>query len=266
MKQVQVNGANLNVFDQGTGRPILFVHGFPLDHRMWQAQLDSLSGEYRVIAPDLRGFGQSDVTEGTVTMEQMADDLAALLDALDIRNSIALCGLSMGGYVAFQFVRKYADRLHSLILCDTRAENDNAVAVAARRKMIQGVLTKGSEIVAQAMMPRLFLSSLPARRVAVMQRVREMIIDADPLGIAAALRGMIERPDATGQLSTISMPTLVIVGEEDQISPVEEMRRIAEAMPRAELSVIADAGHMSPMENPVAVNSALDWFLQQAGE
>ena len=131
MRQLDINGATFHVFDEGAGPAILFIHGFPLDHRMWQGQFDALSANNRLIAPDLRGFGRSSVTDGTVTMEQHADDLAVMLDRLGVRQPVCLCGLSMGGYIAFQFLRKYSAQVRSLVLCDTRSVADTPEAAAA---------------------------------------------------------------------------------------------------------------------------------------
>jgi 3-oxoadipate enol-lactonase len=268
MKTVQANGISISVHDEGTGTPLLFVHGFPLDHSMWHGQLDSLATDYRVIAPDLRGFGQSTVTEGVVTMETYADDLAALLDELGIDSSqkIVLCGLSMGGYIAWQFHRKYKDRLLGLILCDTRAIADSPEAVANRKKLAATVLEHGTEPVAAAMMPKLFSAASNEYRQATVELTRQCLLATSPQGIAAASLGMAERPDVTADLPSIEVPALLIVGEDDQISTVEEMRGIAEAMPNADLLVIPEAGHMSPLENPELVNQAIRKFVSRLQE
>ncbi len=261
MKQVPVDGATLNVFDRGTGHPIVFVHGFPLNHTMWSGQLDPLADSYRVIAPDLRGFGQSTVTDGTVSMDQFADDLNALLDALDVSEPITLCGLSMGGYIAWSFVRKYADRLHSLILCDTRAAADTEEAVRTRKKLADSVLQLGSQTAANAMQSKLFAPSTNERRPEIVASVRAMIATTDPRGIAAALLGMAERLDSTGLLSEIEVPALLVVGSEDILSTPTEMREMAESIGNSRFVEILDAGHMSPLEQPDAVNAAIRSFL-----
>src|SRR6476660_4012548 len=151
-----VSGCEFNVVERGSGVPLLLVHGFPLDHSMWDGQLDGLAGSYRVIGPDLRGFGSSDVTPGTVTMEQLADDMAALLDALKVSEPVAFCGLSMGGYVAWQFALRYRARLAKLLLCDTRAVADSAEAAAGRLKTAEKVLAEGAGVAADALIPKLF--------------------------------------------------------------------------------------------------------------
>ena len=241
--------------------PVVLVHGFPLDHSMWQAQIARLSERWRVVAPDLRGFGASQVTPGIVTMEQMADDLAAMLEALAIDEPIVLCGLSMGGYVAFQFWRKYRSRLRGLVLCDTRAVADTSEAAASRLKMAAHVLEAGTVYVADAMLPKLFAPATFKDRPGVVDFERQKILAAQPEGVAAALRGLAARPAATGYLREIALPTLVIVGEHDAISTVDEMRGLAEQIPHSQLVVIPDAGHMTPLESPAAFNAAIERFL-----
>jgi pimeloyl-ACP methyl ester carboxylesterase len=262
MKKQTVNGIQLAYVDQGAGRPLVLVHGFPLDHTMWHAQIDALSGDYRVIAPDLRGFGQSGVSEGTVSMQQFADDLAALLDALEVDEPVVLCGLSMGGYVAWQFWRRHSPRLGGLILCDTRAVGDTPEAAAARREMAERVLREGPAPLVAQMMPRLFAPSTAEEHPEVAESLRRVMMQTDPRGIAAAARGMAERPEMVSKLREIDCPVLVIVGELDVISTAEEMRGIAGAIPHARLVEIAGCGHMSPLERAAEVSTAMREFLE----
>jgi len=261
IEKVDVGDVQLAVEDRGSGPVLLLVHGFPLDHTMWESQMEPLAHAFRVVAPDLRGFGQSGVTEGTVTMKQFADDLASLLAALDIQRRVALCGLSMGGYIAWQFWRHHAARLDCLILCDTRAAADTEQARQGRLTMAENVLRFGSPIVVEPMLPKLLAPATPQQRPEVVRLLSNMIVNSPPMGIAAAQRGMAERPDMTDLLGQIDVPTLVICGEHDTISPPEEMRSIAAAIPDSQFAVIPDAGHMSPMENPHAVNDTIRRFL-----
>jgi 3-oxoadipate enol-lactonase len=261
MRQINVKGATLQVFERGAGPTVLLIHGFPLDHRMWRGQLDALSANNRLIAPDLRGFGRSSVTDGTVTMEQFADDLLVMLDQLDVRQPVCLCGLSMGGYIAFQFLRKYRARVRSLILCDTRSAADTPEGAAGRRQMADKVVTEGVAAVADALSPKLLHPRTSIERPAVAEAVREMILATDPRGIAAAQRGMAERPDVTELLHSINVRTLVLAGQEDAISPVDEMRKLAEAIPGSRFVTVPNAGHMAPLENPAFVNDVLAEFL-----
>jgi pimeloyl-ACP methyl ester carboxylesterase len=261
LKTVVANGVELAFVDRGSGTPILLVHGFPLDHTMWHAQIDALSADYRVIAPDLRGFGRSGATDTAVTMEQFADDLAALLDALPVSEPLVLCGLSMGGYIAFQFWRKYAARLRGLVLCDTRAVGDTPEAAAARRDMAERVRREGPAPLVEGMIPRLLAPATLEQRPELVAALRRVMMANDRKGIAAAALGMAERLDCTPLLGRIACPTLVIVGQLDAISTPAEMRVIAAAIARARLVEIAGCGHMSPLERPAEFNAALRDFL-----
>ena len=261
MPKLTVNGATLNVLDEGKGPVVLFVHGFPLNHKMWAPQIEALRDKYRVIAPDLRGFGESSVSPGTVTMRQFADDLAGVLDELGIKEPITFCGLSMGGYIAWQFVENYPKRLKALILCDTKASPDNEEAAQNRHKLAESVLKNGAEVVAQAMPEKLFAKQTLEENKAIVDQCKQMMLETDPEGIAAALRGMAERPDMSALLPSIELPTLIIVGEEDQITTVEEMSKMAEAIPQATFLKVETAGHMAPLEEPEIVNPAIKEFL-----
>ncbi len=261
LKHIDIPGATLSVNDVGQGSPILFVHGFPLDHTMWREQVADLSRDHRCIVPDLRGFGKSTVTEGKVSMEQFADDLAALLDVLQITEPVVLCGLSMGGYIAWQFARRHAARLSGLILCDTRAVPDSAEAAANRLKLADDVVRTGPEMVANAMLPKLLSDRESSRWTELKNDLRRVILATDARGIAAASRGMAERADARPWLATIDCPALVLVGEQDVISPPAEMSEIAATLPRATFRVIPESGHLAPLENPQPVNEAIRTFL-----
>ncbi len=251
----------LSLVDRGSGLPVLLTHGFPLNHAMWNAQIDVLARQYRVIAPDLRGFGDSDVTDGVVTMQQMADDLAALLDALQVDRPVVLCGLSMGGYVALAFVQKYAARLAGLVLCDTRAAADAPEAIAGRRVMAERALAEGPDFLVDAMRPKLFAAETLREHPQTVDSFEQMILATDPRGIAAASLGMGRRPDSTDRLAEVRCPTLVVVGSEDPLSPPQEMQAMAAAIDRAQFVEIPGAGHMSPMERPAEFNAALLEFL-----
>lgn len=261
MASVRVNDITLNVLDEGAGAPVLLVHGFPLDHTMWLAQIHDLAKDYRVIAPDLQGFGNSDVVADSVTMEQFADDLDALLTVLDVQQPVTLCGLSMGGYIAWQFARKFPQRLRSLILCDTRADADSAEGIEARNKLARLVQEKGSTVAANALLPKLFAPQTAQDNPAVIESTQQVILGTTPRGIAAGLSGMAQRPDVTDWLPSIAVPTLVLVGEHDLISPPETMHAIAERIPGSVYHVVPNAGHMAPLENPENVNAAIRQFL-----
>lgn len=265
MKTAELSKTNVSYVDEGAGPPVLLVHGFPLDHSMWDAQIAALAASGRVIAPDLRGFGRSAVAPGDaergIMMEDYADDLVELLDQLAVHEPVVFVGLSMGGYIGWQFTRKHGGRVRALVQCDTRAIADNDEARAGRIKSAESVAKTGSGKVADAMEPKLFAAATLEKRPEIVAATRKVMESTSPAGIAAAQRGMAARPDVTSFLPTIKVPTLVIVGEHDVISSAAEMKTIADAIPGAEYVVIPRAGHMTTVEEPVAVNAALSAFI-----
>lgn len=261
-KFIDLSDCRLNVCDVGTGPVLLFVHGFPLDCTMWLEQVNTFAASHRVIAPDLRGFGQSTGAGETIAMSQLADDLAALLDTLDVQEPVTLCGLSMGGYVAWEFWRRHKARLARLILCDTRAVGDTPEAARGRQMLASKVLSQGSSAAAEAMLPKLLAQSTATTRPDVVKTLKQTILDTRPDTIAGALRGLATRDDFSSLLPQIAVPTLVLCGAHDAISPPAEMRGLAAAMPNARFVEIPDAGHMSVLEAPVAANAAIREFLE----
>jgi len=197
-------------------------------------------------------------------MQQFADDLAELLVALDIREPITFCGLSMGGYVAWQFWQRHAERLGRLILCDTRAIADDAETARGRLATAERVLDEGAAVVAEPMLPKLFAAETLRDKPALVEATRNVMLATPPASIAAALRGMAERPNVTDVLSQINVPSLVLCGEHDAISGLDEMRAIAAALPNAQFVKVPAAGHMAPLENPEFVNAAFRAFVESA--
>lgn len=264
VKTVAAGSVTLAAVDRGQGPPLVLLHGFPLSHAMWQAQIDYFSRSHRVIAPDLRGFGASQVVPGTASMEQMADDVQALLDSLRVNEPVVLAGLSMGGYVAFQFWRKYAQRLRALVLCDTRSVPDSPEAVEGRLKTAEKIRSLGStEPLVEAMTPKLFAPQTLRDQPKLVDEQRQVMWHTSPNGAAAALLGMAARPDATEYLVQMALPALVVVGEHDAIATVDEMRQIAQAIAGSEFAIIPGAGHMAPLEQPAEFNRVLETFLEQ---
>jgi pimeloyl-ACP methyl ester carboxylesterase len=262
--RINVGDVELYTLDEGRGPVVMLVHGFPLDHTMWRGQVAGLSDAFRLIVPDLRGFGKSDVTAGTVTMAQMAADLAALLDALGIDRPISLVGLSMGGYVAFEFWSQFPHRLDRLVLCDTRAVADTKEIARGRLLMAQNVAFEGTKKVADTMLPKLFAAVTFDEQPELVEATRSVIENTDPAGISAAQRGMAQRAEMSDRLQEISVPTLVVCGQLDAISSPTEMRRIAQAMPCARYVEVERAGHMAPLERPDVTNRAIGRFLERS--
>ena len=262
MKRLPVSGSSLAVSDIGDGPILLCVHGFPLDHSMWRGLSSELSDQCRVIAPDLRGFGANAAANCQVlTMEGFADDLNELLDGLSVTQPIVLCGLSMGGYIAWQFWRRYGKRLAGLVLCDTRAAADRSEVAKGRHYLAERVLREGAAGATREMVEKLFGAvSLDSRR-SIVDETLQVMATTSPATIAAALRGMAGRVDATSWLAEIDCPALLICGEADGITPPEEMEQVADAMPNATFHLVPAVGHLAPLENPTSVNSAVRSFL-----
>jgi 3-oxoadipate enol-lactonase len=259
--RLSVNGVRLAVEQRGTGPAVLFVHGFPLDRTIWQHQLDSLTG-YRRIAPDLRGMGQSDAPDLGYSMSTYAEDLAGILDAIG-EGQVVLCGLSLGGYVAFEFLRRWRERVRGLILVDTRAEADSAEGRRARDTLIGRVREQGPLAAAEAMLPRFFTPQVSPE---IIEQVRTMILRTPVSGIVGALSAMRERPDSTALLETLTgIPTLVVVGAEDVITPPPIAQAMANAIPGARLMEIPGSGHLPCVEQPVPTTRAILKFLQSLG-
>ena len=264
IQTITTSRGQFSVNDSGTGLPLVLLHGFPLDHTMWEHQISRFSTSHRVIAVDLRGFGQSPPRNATVDMVDYADDVAAILKKLGLEQ-VVLCGLSMGGYIAFAFQERHRNLLKGLILCDTRAVADVPEAAKARRVTAERVLKEGTSFLADTMLPKLFAEKTALTQPEMVDQTRRVIETASRAGVAAAARGMAQRKDYSNELAGIDVPTLLLVGETDAISPVEEMTSIAHRMPQAELRVIPNAGHMAPLENPAAVNGAIEEFLNTLG-
>jgi pimeloyl-ACP methyl ester carboxylesterase len=246
--------------DRGSGPVLVLLHAFPLDSGMWRAQVMDLAPEYRVIAPDFPGFGGSAVSAG-LTIDSAADVVAELLDHLGVNERVVLGGLSMGGYVALAFARLYPQRLGALILADTKAEPDDEPARAGRDRLIQVATEQGPEAVIEQLLPKLLGATSMAEKPRVAQAVRALAAKQSVEGIVTALKALRERPDAGPGLVHVSVPTLVLVGDEDSITPPEKARRLAETIPNARLVTIPGAGHLSNLENEAVFNASTKEFL-----
>ncbi len=263
-QRLTVNGVNLAVEVRGEGPAILLVHGYPLDRTIWRDQIDSLEG-YRRIAPDLRGMGQSDAPDLGYSMGIYADDLAALLDALGV-NEVVLCGLSMGGYVIFEFLRRWRHRVRALILMDTRAEGDSTEGRRARDAAAATARDGGAGAVGGALLPKMLASGSEERAPELVDRVRRMMAATPVAGMIGALAAMRDRHDSTGLLPTLAdLPTLVLVGEEDVLAPPDAARRMATLIPGARLVVMPGAGHLPPVERPSETTAEIREFLRVVG-
>jgi len=250
--------------DVGTGSAVALLHGYPFDHAMWSEQIDFLSAHgYRVIAPDLPGFGENTKTADRriTSMADMARDVAALMDQLSIVDA-TICGLSMGGYVAFEFVHLFPGRARGLVLADTRAPADNEQEKQARAQQAEQMLARGMGEVADATLRKLLAPRTLAEKPAVTARVRDMILRADPKGAAAAQRGMAARRDYSEDLPGIRVPVLIIVGRQDPIRPVADAEFMHRGLSNSSLVIIEEAAHMTNMEQPETFNRTLLAFME----
>jgi len=247
--------------DAGSGEPIVLIHGYPFNRAMWRDQVELLKNTHRVITPDLRGLGWSPVTEDA-TMDEMANDVAVLMDALEIQEAI-IGGLSMGGYVTLAFYRLFPERVKGLILADTRPQGDTEGGKQNREKHAQKALSEGMGAIAEEMLPKLLSPATITENPEAVARVREMIVATDPQGAANAQRGMAIRLDHTGVLENISVPTLIIVGNEDALTPPHDSELMNTAIKDSLLIKIEGAGHCSNIENPEMFNAALLSFLRK---
>jgi YbgC/YbaW family acyl-CoA thioester hydrolase len=261
LQRVSVNGVSLAVDVRGHGPAVLFIHGYPVDHSIWTHQLATLDGWSR-IAPDLRGMGQSDAPDLGYSMETYAADLAALLDLLGAEQAV-LVGHSMGGYIAFEFLRRWRNRVRGLVLVDSRAESDTPEGKRNRDSAASLAREQGAEAIADAMLSRILGRTTQADDPATVERVRALMAASPVAGLVGALAAMRDRPDSTALLPELNgLPTLVIVGDEDELTPPTQARAMVDAIPGASLVVIRSAGHLPTVERPVESTAAILAFLE----
>jgi 3-oxoadipate enol-lactonase len=257
-----INGVTVGYTDQGNGTPLVFIHAFPFSKTMWQPQIDALKDSYRVITIDLGGHGESDIVLWNDTLDDYAKNVIHLLDHLGIAQAVFV-GLSMGGYTLLSIYRNYANRVQAMVLADTRAQADSEEGKAGRRAMAQVAFSDGVPAIADLMLPKLLAHSTIEHHPEMVEQVRQMILQTSTAGIVVDLVAMAARPDSTGLLPTITCPTLVIVGEDDQATPVAESHYIAQRILGSTLVIIPHAGHLSNFEQPADFNQALKSFLKK---
>lgn len=261
-----INGHNLFIADSGESSlpPVVFLHGFPFSHEMWSGQIDLLRGRFRTVAFDFQGHGRSDIGDGQYTIEGHVDDLLAVLDRRALDRPV-LAGLSMGGYVALRALERHHDRFRAAVLCDTRSEADSNEARVRRHVQMTMVKTAGAAEFADTFLKAIFAPSSFPRHPDAVAFIRNIITHTPPLGIAGTLLALAGRTDTTGALASIRIPTLILVGEEDMITPPAASRSMQERIAGSELHVIPGAAHMSNLENPERFNALLKEFLERVG-
>ncbi|WP_042428272.1 alpha/beta fold hydrolase [Streptacidiphilus anmyonensis] len=256
----------LSVREAGSGTPLVLLHAFPLSARMWESQLDELPGpdgtDARVLAVDLRGFGGTALGADAPSLDLLADDIALLLDAAGIEQAV-LGGLSMGGYVAMAFARRHPGRLSGLLLADTKGAADTETARTNRERIAKAVLARDSvRLLVDEQLPAPLLGGTTAKRCPkLVDYVAELIGEASPAAVAWAQRAMAARPDSLQSLRAVDVPALVVVGDEDALTPVPDAEALASALPQAELTILPGAGHLSALEVPEAFNTAVRGLL-----
>lgn len=247
---------------RGTGPAVVLLHPYPSDHTFWLPIVPMLEARFQLVLPDLRGLGRSSVGDGPTTMQQIAGDVLGLCDALGIGRA-AFVGCSVGGYAIFELWRQARERMNSLALLDTRAGQDNEEARVARLKNAGEILERGTEWAVEQMLPRLLSPVTIQSRSDVVDQVLATTRLATAPGMAALQRGMAQRPDSLATLASITVPTLVLGGEDDQPTPVSELEILARGITGADLKIIPRAGHMAAMEQPEEVGRLLCDFLER---
>jgi 3-oxoadipate enol-lactonase len=244
----------------GDGPPVVLLHPFPANHKVWLPAAELLAGRYRLILPDLRGHGQSGAGAGPATMQKHATDLLRLSKACGVGKAV-FAGVSIGGYVLFEFWRRHRERISGLILCDTRAGADTDEGRANRLKAADDVEKNGPVPFVDSMIPKLLGDTTRTTRTDLVEGARKMMLEMSVAGIAAVQRGMAARPDYVTGLKTINVPTLVTVGAEDTLTPLSDAESLQRQIPGSLLQVIPRAGHYAVFEQHEAAGEAIRGFL-----
>jgi pimeloyl-ACP methyl ester carboxylesterase len=255
-----VCGRTVRYLEAGAGWPVLLIHAFPVNADMWRPQLERVPDGWRYLAPDIRGFGPGDAPPGSFTLDDVAADLRAFLDHVQV-NSAVIGGCSMGGYITFALFRHSPELFDGMILADTKAEADTPEALEGRRKMIELARTKGASAVADQVLPKLLSGTAREQRPEVVSAVRRMIESIGVETIVGALEAMMARPDSIGLLPTIHCPALIVVGADDEVTPEANARTMETGIERSRVVVLPDAGHLSNLEAPDAFSLALSDFV-----
>ncbi|HKJ68475.1 MAG TPA: alpha/beta hydrolase [bacterium] len=259
--QVEVNNIALHYVDEGQGKPVVLIHGFPFDHHLWDHQVNILSQTNRVIVPDLRGFGESDHPDEIYTMTQYAADIIALLDLLQIEKAV-MAGLSMGGYVALAIADQFPERMDGLILSNTRSAKDTAAVRQNRYNTIEKINYDGTEFLIEEMIQKVLSKKTLKEKPEVVEFVEKMMRRQDAVGIKGALAGMAQRKDRTFILNALQVPVIVINGKKDSLISVIEAKRMARELSMGHLEVIPASGHLSNLVQPEKYNEILKRFIE----
>jgi pimeloyl-ACP methyl ester carboxylesterase len=262
VRTLALGGGKLTFDVRGEGPALLFLHAFPLSLAMWDAQAEALAGSHSVVRFDCRGFGGSSPGEGLLSMERIAEDAVAVLDHAGFSKAV-VCGCSMGGYAAFALWRRHPQRVRGLVLMDTRAEPDSEEARRNRALLAEKVRREGAAAAVEAFLPKLLGVTTQRERPEIVERVRATILGTSPQGIADALAGLAARADSRPTLRQIRVPTLVVCGEEDVLTPPADAEALRAGIAGARLALVPKAGHLPGLENPGALLPLLEGFLAE---
>jgi pimeloyl-ACP methyl ester carboxylesterase len=260
MERLRSDDAEIVYEIQGNGPPVILLHPFPCHHEFWNPIAPALNSRYRLISPDLRGHGDSEIGEGPALMGKHAQDVARVMDAADTGKA-AFIVCSIGGYIWFEFWRRFRERVSALVLCNSRPQADTVEARANRLQAAAGVLEQGTEPFVDGMIPKLMGRTTVGMRPDLVDGARRMMRKMSPQDISLVQRGMAERPDSVGDLKTINVPTLIVMGEEDGLSTAADGELMRQSIAGSQLKMIPKAGHYSPWEQPELAGKILRQFL-----
>ena len=260
MQHLRSDDAEIAYEIRGNGAPVVLLHPFPSHHEFWYPAASAFDSTYRLILPDLRGHGESEIGEGPALMQKHATDIARVLDDAGVGKAIFV-GCSIGGYILFEFWRRFRSRVTALALCDTRPQADNAEARSNRLKAAATVLEQGTEQFLDSMIPKFIGRTTISTRPDLVEGARVMMRQMSPEDISLVQQGMAARPDSVADLKTIDVPTMIVIGEEDTFSTVADGELMRQNIAGSQLKVIPKAGHYAPWEQPEAVGAILRRFL-----
>jgi 3-oxoadipate enol-lactonase len=258
----QITSADADIFYEvlGSGSPVVLLHPFPANRELWKPAAQALVTRYRVILPDLRGHGDSGIGEGPATMDKHAADIARVLDHEETARA-SFVGVSIGGYVLFEFWRKYRARVQALVLCNTKAQADTPEARSGRLQAAAEVMERGTEPFFESMVPKLMGKTTIRTRPDLVEGALRMMRKMSPQNVAMVQRGMAERPDSVETLKTINVPTMVVTGDEDVLTGVAEAELMRRNIQGSQMNVVAKAGHYSAWEQSEEVGKLVRQFL-----
>lgn len=261
--KIKINGTTMNYVERGTpgGTPVLFVHGFPFSLEMWEPQMRAIPNQFRAVAYDIRGHGQSDVGDGQYSIEFFVDDLIALIDHLVIEKTI-LCGLSMGGYIALRAMERSPERFNGLILCDTKSESDTNEGRVKRAASLKALKDSGIGPFADNFVKSVFAESTLKENPSVVEKIKSIIKANSPIGVGGTILALACRTDTTGVLERITVPTLIMCGEFDALTTPRDAELLNKRIKNSSLSIVPNAAHLSNLENPAFFNEKLVAFLK----